>query len=75
MQHPLSRTLVNAVVDSLEILQYLPTNRGIFWKKKFKSELNQLSSLLGWGSIEMSDQRVVRKCASTPFCGSGPICI
>ncbi len=60
MQHPLSRTLVNAVVDSLEIIQYLPTNRGIFWKKKFNSALHHLSSQLGWGSIEMNNQRVVR---------------
>jgi len=60
MQHPLSRTLINAAVDSLEIHQYLPTNRGIFWKKKFKSELNDLLSQLGWGRVEINEQRVVQ---------------
>lgn len=60
MRHPLSRTLINAVVDSLEMNEYLPTRRGIFWKKKFNSELERLLSQLGWGAVEMKHQRVVQ---------------
>lgn len=60
MQHPLSRTFVNAFVDSLEINHTLTPTRGLFRKKKFHIEMNLMSSLLGWGRVEFDERRVIQ---------------
>ena len=60
MKHPLSRSFINAVVDSLEINHPLSSSRGFFWKKKFASEVNILTNTLGWGLVEIEQRRVVQ---------------
>ena len=58
MDHPLSRTIVNAFVDTLEFKTLLRPKRGLFGGKKFQSELNSLSTTLGWGAVSLKSHLV-----------------
>ena len=58
MNHPLSRTVINAFVDTLEFKTLLNPKRGFFGTKKFQSELNSLSTTLGWGSVNLKTHLV-----------------
>ena len=57
--HPLSRMFVNAFIDSLEFNETLDYGKGIFRKKKFKFELNQICTILGWGWIKLRERLIV----------------
>ena len=57
--HPLSRTFINAFVDSFEFNKMLPQPTGMFRKKKFHAELDRRTSNLGWGSVLLKEQKVV----------------
>ena len=59
MGHPLSRTFINAFVDSFEFNDMLPQPTGLFRKKKFHTQLKQRTSLLGWGDVRLKEQKVV----------------
>jgi len=58
MNHPLSRTIVNAFVDTLEFKTLLRPKRGLFGGKKFQSELHLLSTTLGWGAVNLRSHLV-----------------
>ena len=58
MNHPLSRTIVNAFVDTLEFKTLLRPKRGLFGGKKFHSELHLLSRTLGWGAVNLRSHLV-----------------
>lgn len=59
MEHPLSRTFINAFVDSFEFNNVLPKSNGIFRKRKFNTELELRTSQLGWGKVLLKDQKVI----------------
>jgi hypothetical protein len=59
MNHPLSRTIVNAFVDTLEFKNLLRPKRGLFGGKKFQSELHSLSTTLGWGAVNLKSHLVI----------------
>lgn len=59
IDHPLSRTFINGVVDSLEFKNTMPQLSGLFRKKKFKQESNRIESQLGWGTFQIENQRIV----------------
>ena len=52
IDHPLSRTFINGVVDSLEFKNTMPRIGGLFRKKKFKKESNHIGGQLGWGTFQ-----------------------
>lgn len=60
IDHPLSRTFINGVVDSLEFKNTMPRVGGLFRKKKFKKETDQIAGQLGWGIVQIEDQIVVQ---------------
>ncbi|CAI8365845.1 MAG: Uncharacterised protein [Candidatus Poseidoniaceae archaeon] len=64
INHPLSRTFINGVVDSLEFKNTMPQVGGLFRKKKFKKESNRIESQLGWGTFQLEDQKVVHSAHS-----------
>ena len=59
IDHPLSRTLINGFVDSLESKNTIPQVSGLFRKKKFKNEFNRIAGQLGWGTFHLENQNVV----------------
>lgn len=60
IDHPLSRTFINGVVDSLEFKNTIPQIGGLFRKKKFKKESNHIGGQLGWGTFQIENQIVVQ---------------
>lgn len=60
IDHPLSRTFINGVVDSLEFKNTMPRAGGLFRKKKFKKESNHIGGQLGWGAFQLENQNVVQ---------------
>lgn len=60
INHPLSRTFINGVVDSLEFKNTIPQIGGLFRKKKFKKESNHIGGQLGWGTFQLENQNVVQ---------------
>ena len=58
MNHPLSRMLINAFVDSLEIKNLLSPKRGLFGNKKFLSQLKGITETLGWGDVQLQTYSV-----------------
>ena len=60
IDHPLSRTFINGVVDSLEFKNTMPRIGGLFRKKKFKKESDNIGSQLGWGAFQLEKQNVVQ---------------
>ncbi|MEC7272022.1 MAG: hypothetical protein VXV85_00060 [Candidatus Thermoplasmatota archaeon] len=58
IDHPLSRTLINGFVDSLEVNSPMPQVGGLFRKKKFKKESDHIGAQLGWGSFQLEKQKV-----------------
>ena len=60
IDHPLSRTFINGVVDSLEFKNTMPRVGGLFRKKKFKKETDQITGQLGWGIVQIEGQIVVQ---------------
>lgn len=59
IDHPLSRTFINGVVDSLEFKNTIPRVSGLFRKKKFKKESDRIGAQLGWGTFLLEEQKVV----------------
>ena len=59
IDHPLSRTFINGVVDSLEFKNTMPRVGGLFRKKKFKQEADYIGGQLGWGTFQLEKQNVV----------------
>lgn len=64
INHPLSRTFVNAFVDALELNGLLKTKRGLFGQKKFDKELRLLSLKLGWGYVNLGQSSVTQSAHS-----------
>jgi len=64
VNHPLSRTFVNAFVDALELKGLLNTKRGLFGQRKFDKELKLLSSTLGWGFVDLQQRCVTQSAHS-----------
>ena len=60
IDHPLSRTFINGVVDSLEFKNTMPRIGGLFRKKKFKKESNHIGGQLGWGTFSLENQNVMQ---------------
>jgi len=60
IDHPLSRTFINGVVDSLEFKNAMPRFGGLFRKKKFKKESDRIGCQLGWGTFQFENQNVVQ---------------
>ena len=60
IDHPLSRTFINGVVDSLEFKNTMPRIGGLFRKKKFKKESEDIGGQLGWGIFQLESQNVVQ---------------
>ena len=60
IDHPLSRTFINGVVDSLEFKNTMPRVGGLFRKKKFKKESDRIAGQLGWGIFQIENQNVVQ---------------
>ena len=58
IDHPLSRTFINGVVDSLEFKNPMRKVSGLFWKKKFNKESERIGSQLGWGTFQIEQQKV-----------------
>ena len=56
--HPLSRVFINSVVDDLEFHQRLSLQQGLFKKKKFVSQLSQLTHFYGSGSIDVVKKEI-----------------
>ena len=56
--HPLSRTFINSVVDDLEFHQRLSPPHGLFKKRKFLSQLSQLTHFFGSGSIDLTKKEI-----------------
>ena len=59
IDHPLSRTFINSIVDSLEVKNTMPRVGGLFRKKKFKQESDHIGGQLGWGTFQFEKQNVV----------------
>ena len=59
VDHPLSRILINAIVDSLEYKHTIPNVGGLFRKKKFHKEMERVTTQLGWGTVSIEQQNVV----------------
>lgn len=57
--HPLSRTFINAVVDDLEFHQRLSPPPRIFKKKKFNSNLSNLTHFFGSGIVDLSNKKIL----------------
>ena len=64
IDHPLSRTFVNAFVDALELKGLLNTKRGLFGQRKFAKELQLLSTKLGWGFVHLERRCVTQSAHS-----------
>ena len=60
IDHPLSRTFINGVVDSLEFKNTMPRIGGLFRKKKFKKESNHIGGQLGWGTFSLENLNVMQ---------------
>ncbi len=56
--HPLSRTFINSVVDDLEFHGRLSAPHGFFKKKKFYSQLSQLTNFYGSGIIDVTKKEI-----------------
>lgn len=59
VRHPLSRTLINGFVDSLEFNRTMPPITGLFRKRKFHKEMEQILKQLGWGTFHLERQNIV----------------
>ena len=59
MEHPLSRTFINALVDTFELNNTIKDVRGLFRKRKLRQEVERISSLLGWGLVQLEEKRIV----------------
>jgi len=59
MDHPLSRTLINAFVDGFELKSTIKDVRGLFRKKKLRKEIERISSYLGWGHVEIEQKTIL----------------
>ena len=64
IDHPLSRTLINALIDHMEVEGYIAPKRGLFGMKKFRIQLNTLSSNLGWGCVDLQSHQVTNSAQS-----------
>jgi len=62
--HPLSRTFINSVVDDLEFHQRLNPPHGIFRKKKFLSQLSNLTHFYGSGTINVTKKEIMNSAHS-----------
>ncbi len=71
IDHPLSRTFINGVVDSLEFNNTMPRVGGLFRKKKFKRESDHICGQLGWGTFSLENQNVVHSAHSLPSVALG----
>lgn len=60
IDHPLSRTFINGVVDSLEFKNTMPRVGGLFRKKKFKKNSDHTTGQLGWGMFHIENQNIVQ---------------
>ncbi len=59
MEHPLSRTFINACVDAFELNNTIKDIRGLFRKKKLRHEVERISSFLGWGLVEPEQKKIL----------------
>ncbi len=66
IDHPLSRTLINALIDHMELERYIAPKRGLFGMNKFRTQLNILSSNLGWGCVDLESHQVTN--SAQPLC-------
>jgi len=63
-KHPLSRTFINSVVDDLEFHQRLTPPHGLFKKKKFLSQLSDLTHFYGSGTINLMKKEIINSAHS-----------
>ena len=59
MEHPLSRTFINAFVDGFELKNTIKDVRGLFRKKKLRHEIERISSILGWGQVQLEQKKIL----------------
>lgn len=57
-KHPLSRIFINSVVDDLEFHERLSLQHGLFKKKKYISQLSQLTHFYGSGTIDLLKKEI-----------------